>query len=48
VYKEQVGKTTHTHVRALKADERVIHIARMIGGAPPSKAALEHANELLA
>ena len=48
VYKEQEGKTTHTHVRALKADERVIHIARMIGGDPPSKAALEHANELLA
>ena len=48
VYKEQEGKTTHTHVRALTADERVIHIARMIGGDPPSKAALEHANELLA
>ncbi len=48
VYKEQEGKTTHTHVRALAADERVIHIARMIGGDPPSKAALEHANELLA
>jgi DNA repair protein RecN (Recombination protein N) len=48
VYKEQDGKTTHTHVRALAADERVIHIARMIGGDPPSKAALEHANELLA
>ena len=48
MYKEQDGKTTHTHVRALAADERVIHIARMIGGDPPSKAALEHANELLA
>ena len=48
VYKEQEGKTTHTHVRALAADERVIHIARMIGGDPPSNAALEHANELLA
>ncbi len=48
VYKELEGKTTHTHVRALAADERVIHIARMIGGDPPSKAALEHANELLA
>ncbi len=48
VYKEQEGKTTHTHVRTLAAEERVIHIARMIGGDPPSKAALEHANELLA
>jgi DNA repair ATPase RecN len=35
-------------VRALAKEERVIHIARMIGGDPPSKAALEHANELLA
>jgi DNA repair protein RecN (Recombination protein N) len=48
VYKEQEGKTTHTHVRALEVAERIIHIARMIGGDPPSKAALEHANELLA
>jgi DNA repair protein RecN (Recombination protein N) len=48
VYKEQEGKTTHTHVRSLEATERVTHIARMIGGDPPSKAALEHANELLA
>ena len=48
VYKEQEGKTTHTHVRILEAAERVTHIARMIGGDPPSKAALEHANELLA
>ena len=48
VYKNQEGNTTHTHVRALEADERVVHIARMIGGDPPSKAALEHAHELLA
>ena len=48
VYKNQEGNTTHTHVRTLATDERVIHIARMIGGDPPSKAALEHANELLA
>ncbi len=48
VYKEQEGKTTHTHVRTLAAAERGIQIARMIGGDPPSKAALEHANELLA
>jgi DNA repair protein RecN (Recombination protein N) len=47
VYKEQEGKTTNTHVRSLETAERVIHIARMIGGDPPSKAALDHANELL-
>jgi DNA repair protein RecN (Recombination protein N) len=48
VYKVQEDNTTHTHVRSLEADERVIHIARMIGGDPPSKAALDHAHELLA
>ncbi len=48
VYKAQEGTTTHTHLRTLAADERVIHIARMIGGDPPSKAAMEHAQELLA
>jgi predicted nuclease of predicted toxin-antitoxin system len=48
VYKNKEGNTTHTHVRALEPAERVIHIARMIGGDPPSKAAIEHANELLA
>ena len=47
VYKAQEGNTTHTHVRTLAADERVIHIARMIGGDPPTKAAMEHAQELL-
>ncbi len=48
VYKAQEGNTTHTHLRTLSADERMIHIARMIGGDPPSKAAMEHAQELLA
>ena len=48
VYKVQEGNTTHSHVRTLDAAERVTHIALMIGGDPPSKAALEHANELLA
>jgi DNA repair protein RecN (Recombination protein N) len=47
VYKAQEGNVTQTHVRTLEADERVIHIARMIGGDPPSKAAMEHAQELL-
>ena len=47
VYKAQEGNTTNTYVRTLEADERVIHIARMIGGDPPTKAAMEHAQELL-
>ncbi|MFM6993722.1 MAG: DNA repair protein RecN [Sediminibacterium sp.] len=47
VYKAQEDNTTHTHLRSLEADDRVIHIARMIGGDPPTKAAMEHAQELL-
>ena len=48
VYKEQKGSATNTHLKTLSQDERVQHIARMIGGDPPSKTALENAKELLA
>ncbi len=48
VYKEQKGSTTNTHLKILSQEERVQHIARMIGGNPPSKTALENAKELLA
>ena len=48
VYKEQKGTATNTHLKTLSQEERVQHIARMIGGDPPSKTALENAKELLA
>jgi DNA repair protein RecN (Recombination protein N) len=48
VYKEQKGTNTNTFLRALSQEERIQHIARMIGGDPPSKSALENAKELLA
>jgi DNA repair protein RecN (Recombination protein N) len=48
VYKEQKGTATNTHLKTLSQEERVLHIARMIGGDPPSKTALENAKELLA
>ncbi len=48
VYKEQKGSTTNTHLKTLSQEERIQHIARMIGGDPPSKTALENAKELLA
>ena len=48
VYKEQKLSTTNTFLRALSKEERIQHIARMIGGDPPSKSALENAKELLA
>lgn len=48
VYKEQKGNITNTHLKILSKEERIQHIARMIGGDPPSKTALENAKELLA
>ena len=48
VYKEQKGTNTQTHMRTLNDNERVQHIALMIGGDPPSKSALDNAAELLA
>lgn len=47
VHKEQKGTSTNTFLRVLSANERVQHIALMIGGDPPSKSALENAKELL-
>lgn len=47
VYKEQKGATTSTHLRALNKEERIQHIAQMIGGDPPTKSALQNAKELL-
>ena len=47
VYKEQKGTATQTYLRALATEERIQHIARMIGGDPPSKSALDNAKELM-
>jgi DNA repair protein RecN (Recombination protein N) len=48
VYKEQKGTETQTHLKTLPKEERVLHIARMIGGDPPSKTAMSNAQELMA
>jgi DNA repair protein RecN (Recombination protein N) len=47
VYKEQKGTETQTHLRSLNEEERIQHIARMIGGDPPTKSALDNAKELM-
>jgi DNA repair protein RecN (Recombination protein N) len=47
VYKEVSGKKTFTRVKKLSADERVVEIARMIGGEKPTAVAIENAKELL-
>jgi len=47
VYKDQKGTETQTHLKTLPNEERVLHIARMIGGDPPSKTAINNAQELM-
>lgn len=48
VYKDNTSKKTVSNIKLLASDERVEEIAKMIGGAKPSKIALENAQELLA
>lgn len=48
VYKDEgTGSRITTKVRILQPDERVLAIARMIGGEQPSEAALQNARELV-
>jgi DNA repair protein RecN (Recombination protein N) len=47
VYKDSSEKKTVSNIRMLTTDARVEEIAKMIGGAKPSKVALENAQELL-
>jgi DNA repair protein RecN (Recombination protein N) len=47
VYKDNTEKKTVSNIRMLTTDARVEEIAKMIGGAKPSKVALENAQELL-
>jgi DNA repair protein RecN (Recombination protein N) len=46
VYKEDTPTTTHTKVRKLNDDERIIEIAKMLSGSKITDAAIEHAKEL--
>jgi DNA repair protein RecN (Recombination protein N) len=48
VFKDNSAKKTVSNIKLLNADERVEEIAKMIGGAKPSRIALENAQELLA
>ena len=48
VYKEaDKNERLSTKVKVLQADERVLAIARMIGGEQPSEAAISNAKELV-
>ncbi|MDR2423309.1 MAG: DNA repair protein RecN [Prevotellaceae bacterium] len=47
VYKEDTPSATHTRVRRLNGEERIMEIAKMLSGSHVTEAALEHAKELL-
>ncbi|MBL7718743.1 MAG: DNA repair protein RecN [Flavipsychrobacter sp.] len=48
VYKDAAGgQRITTRIKVLKPEERIVAIARMIGGEQPSEAALENARELV-
>jgi len=48
VYKMVNGQATHTHIRSLSPEERIVEIAKMISGESVSQSAVETAKELLA
>ena len=47
VSKKVEGNQTYTEVRQLSTDERILEIAKMLSGNPPSEIAKENARELL-
>jgi DNA repair protein RecN (Recombination protein N) len=47
VYKTDVDEVTHTQLRQLNEDERIVEIAQMLGGINVTKSALDHAKQLL-
>ncbi|MGV3509389.1 MAG: DNA repair protein RecN, partial [Sphingobacteriaceae bacterium] len=47
VYKNDLEDKTHTNIRLLNTDERIMEIAKMLSGENPGEAALQHASELL-
>lgn len=47
VYKETNAKETHTYIQELDQDGRVVEIAKMLSGDPPSQSALLNAKELM-
>ncbi|MCF8319055.1 MAG: DNA repair protein RecN [Sphingobacteriaceae bacterium] len=47
VFKNEAGEQTSTGIEALHNDERILEVAKMLGGEQASAAAMEHAKELL-
>lgn len=47
VFKEDVNEVTQTRLKRLTAEERIVEIAQMLGGANLSSSAIAHAKQLL-
>ncbi|QLG43846.1 DNA repair protein RecN [Costertonia aggregata] len=47
VYKEDDGESTHTKMKQLSKNERIVELAEMLGGKSLSDSAMAHAKELL-
>ena len=47
VYKEETKSRTITHVKELSGEDRILEIAKMLSGDPPSTFALDNAKDLL-
>jgi len=47
VFKEEDGTTTHTRMKLLRNDERVVELAEMLGGKALTDSAMAHARQLL-
>lgn len=47
VYKEELKKKTHTHIKKLTPDERIHEIAQMLSSKSPTSAAISNARDLL-
>ncbi len=47
IYKQNTGERTVTRIKTLTGEERIIELAKMLGGEKPSEAALANARELM-
>lgn len=47
VYKDEAGDITHTNIRELDKEERVMELAKMLSGNNPGESAIQNARELL-
>ena len=47
VYKDEQSENTHTNIRQIDQDERVMELAKMLSGNNPGESAILNARELL-